>query len=45
MKLLENEDFYDKIKKKGIERAKNFSWRKTTKEIIKLFNWIYETEK
>lgn len=45
MTLLENEDFYDKIKKEGIERAKNFSWRETTKEIIKLFNWIYEVEK
>jgi len=42
IKLLENKDFYDKIGRQGIERAKSFSWKKTTQEIIKVFNQVYE---
>jgi glycosyltransferase involved in cell wall biosynthesis len=38
MKLLGDKDFYDKIREQGIEQAKNFSWEKTTKEIVKIFN-------
>lgn len=38
MRLLEDEDFYDKIRRRGIEQAKNFSWAKTTKEIVEIFN-------
>lgn len=38
MKLLDNKDFYDKIRKQGIEQAKNFNWEKTTKEIVEIFN-------
>lgn len=40
-KLLENKDFYGRIKKYGIERAQNFNWEKTTKEVVKLFNQTY----
>lgn len=40
IKLLEDKDFYDKIKKQGLKQAKNFSWEKTTKEIINLFNYV-----
>jgi glycosyltransferase involved in cell wall biosynthesis len=45
IKLLENKDFYDEMKIRGIEQAKKFNWENTAKEIIKLFNWIYEAEK
>ena len=38
MKLLENKDFYDKMREQGMEQAKKFDWGKTTKEIVKLFN-------
>lgn len=38
IKLLEDKDFYDKMREKGIERAKNFNWGKTTKEIVETFN-------
>jgi glycosyltransferase involved in cell wall biosynthesis len=42
IKLLENKDFYDEMKIRGIEQAKKFSWEKTTEEIIEVFNQIYE---
>lgn len=45
MKLLENADFYDKVRKHGIERAKKFNWLKTTEETIKVFNQIYEAKR
>lgn len=38
VKLLENKEFYDRIKRYGIEQAKKFSWQKTTKEIVETFN-------
>jgi len=38
LRLSEDKDFYQEIRKKGIEQAKKFSWRKTTEEIIKIFN-------
>ena len=38
IKLLDNKDFYDKIKKQGIRQAQNFSWQKTTREVVKIFN-------
>ena len=44
LRLLEDKDFYDKMRRQGIEQAKNFSWENTTKEIIKLFNQTYETQ-
>lgn len=40
IKLLDDKDFYDKMREKGIERVKKFSWGKTTKEIINLFNYV-----
>jgi glycosyltransferase involved in cell wall biosynthesis len=43
LRLLEDKDFYDKMRRQGIERAKKFSWEKTTKEIVELFNQVYET--
>lgn len=43
LRLLEDKDFYDKMRKQGIERAKKFNWEKTTKEIVTLFNQVYET--
>lgn len=45
LKLLEDKNFYQGIREKGIEQAKKFSWEKTAKETIKVFNQIYETEK
>jgi glycosyltransferase involved in cell wall biosynthesis len=45
LKLSEDKNFYQEIREKGVEQAKNFSWRKTTEEIIEVFNQIYETEK
>jgi len=42
IKLLEDRNFYDKMKNKGLEQAKKFTWQKTTKKIINLFNQIYE---
>jgi glycosyltransferase involved in cell wall biosynthesis len=42
MKLLEDKDFYDRLKNKGLEQAKKFNWKKTTKDIVNLFNQIYE---
>jgi glycosyltransferase involved in cell wall biosynthesis len=42
IKLLEDKNFYDKMKNKGLEQAKKFSWEKTTKELVNLFNQIYE---
>jgi len=40
MKLLKDKDFYDKMKNKGLEQAKKFSWKKTTIEVVDLFNRI-----
>jgi len=45
IKLLEDKKFYNKVKKQGLKQAKKFSWQKTTEEIVKLFNRIYEGEK
>ena len=45
LKLSEDKNFYQEMREKGIEQAKKFSWEKTTEEIIKVFNQIYETEK
>ena len=42
LKLSEDKNFYQKIKEKGVEQAKKFSWLKTTEEIIEVFNQIYE---
>jgi glycosyltransferase involved in cell wall biosynthesis len=41
MKLLEDKDFYYKMRNKGLEQAKKFSWKQTTKELVNLFNQIY----
>jgi glycosyltransferase involved in cell wall biosynthesis len=40
IKLLEDRNFYDKMKNKGLEQAKKFSWKKTTIEVVDLFNRI-----
>jgi len=40
IKLLENKNFYDKIREQGIERAQKFSWKKTTKQMVEIFNTI-----
>lgn len=40
IKLLEDKNFYDKMKGQGIETAQSFSWRKTSEEIIRLFHQI-----
>lgn len=41
IKLLEDNDFYDKIRRQGIEQAKNFSWENTTKETVNVFNQVF----
>ena len=45
LRLSEDKNFYQKIREKGVEQAKKFSWLKTTEEIIEVFNQVYETEK
>ena len=37
LELINNKDLKDMLVKKGIERAKEFSWKKTAKEFIELF--------
>lgn len=41
IKLLENKNFREEMKKKGIQQAKNFNWERTTKEVVNLFNQIH----
>jgi len=41
LRLLEDKDFYDKMRRQGIEQAKNFSWENTTEEVVKLFNRVF----
>ena len=36
-KLLRDNEFYDLISKKGLERAKYFSWEKTKEQIEAIF--------
>jgi len=36
-KLLQDKNFYDKIRRQEIEQAKQFNWGKTTAEIIEAF--------
>lgn len=38
IKLLEDKTYWEKIRKAGIERSKNFSLEKSVKEIIDIFN-------
>jgi len=38
IRLLKDNKFYEKIRKKGISQAKKFSWEKSTKELVKIFN-------
>lgn len=38
LKLIENKNFYNEVRSKGIERAKNFNINKTVKETVDLFN-------
>jgi glycosyltransferase involved in cell wall biosynthesis len=40
IRLLEDKDFYDRLKNKGLEQAKKFNWKKTTREIIEIFNSV-----
>jgi len=35
--LLNNKDYYKEIRKKGLERVKQFSWKKCAEEYIKLY--------
>lgn len=44
IKLLEDRDFYDKIRRKGIRQARNFSWRETAKKIVGIFNQVYRNK-
>jgi len=41
LRLLEDKDFYDKMRRQGIEQAKNFSWENTTKETVNVFNQVF----
>jgi len=45
LRLSEDKNFYQKIREKGVEQAKKFSWLKTTEEIIEVFNQVYEPKK
>jgi len=38
IKILNNEDFYEEMRKKAINQAKKFSWQKSTKELVDVFN-------
>ena len=38
LKLLEDETFYQEVSKKAIEQAKKFSWQKSTKQLVEIFN-------
>ena len=39
-RLLEENEFYQEMRKKGIEQAKNFSWRKSAEKLVTMFNGI-----
>lgn len=40
IRLLEDKNFYKKMREKAIEQAKKFSWKKSTKRLISIFNQI-----
>lgn len=42
LQLERNEDLYEKQKALGLERSKLFSWRKTTENLLKLYQEIYQ---
>jgi glycosyltransferase involved in cell wall biosynthesis len=42
IKLETDEAFYIKQKEIGIERSKLFSWKKTAKDLLKLYEEVYE---
>jgi len=44
-KLLSNKSLYEKYSKKGIHRAREFSWEKTAKETIKVYKRIKNNER
>ena len=39
-RLLEENEFYQEMRKRGIEQAKKFSWRKTAEKLVTMFNGI-----
>ena len=41
LRLENDQDFYDQQKQIGLERAKLFSWRKTAKNLLKLYQEVY----
>lgn len=42
LQLERNEDLYKKQKALGLERSKFFSWRKTTEDLLKLYQEVYQ---
>lgn len=42
LQLERNEVFYEKQKLLGLERAKHFSWRKTTENLLKQYKEVYQ---
>lgn len=42
LRLETDEDFYQKQKEIGLERAKLFSWRKTTEHLLQLYKEVYQ---
>ena len=41
LRLEKDKDFYDQQRQIGLERAKLFSWRKTAKNLLKLYQEVY----
>jgi len=40
VKLLEDKKFYQEMREKGIKQAKKFSWEKTVRKIVNIFNQL-----
>lgn len=44
IKLLEDKDFYDRIRRKGINQAQKFNWRESANKIVNIFNQVYRNK-
>lgn len=42
-RVVEDQEFCSDLRRKGLERAKMFSWEKTAKETIKVYEKIYKS--
>lgn len=44
-RIIKNKKLRDNLGEKGYERSKNFSWEKTARETLEVYNWVLKKKK